>query len=145
MSPIRVNVSFACDSCIDLKIKCDSVTSTMPTMKCTQCIKRNRECTFIKKRSKRGPKPKDPNNYSCMETENNQIQEKHIDPPKKICDQRINELICDLSNEEIKFLNKIYTKEQLPQILAILRSTTTQPCPSMVIAGHHCHAGCIIR
>ncbi|CAG8671933.1 14663_t:CDS:1, partial [Gigaspora rosea] len=94
---------------------------------------------------KRGPKPKSPNNRSCMETENNPIHENHIDPPTKICDQRINELICDLSNEEIKFLNNIYTKEQLPQILAILKFTTKQPCPSMVIAGHHCHAGCIIR
>ncbi|CAG8825689.1 8765_t:CDS:1 [Gigaspora margarita] len=145
MSPIqsiRVNVTYACDSCKDLKIKCDPVIST----KCIQCIKRNRECTFINKEKggKRGPKPK-PKNPSCMETENNPIHEKYIDQSKKICDQRINELICDLSNEEIKFLNNIYTKEQLPQILAILRSTTTQPCPSMVIAGHYCHAGCIIR
>ncbi|CAG8620552.1 5798_t:CDS:1 [Dentiscutata heterogama] len=157
----RLNVSCACDSCKDLKIKCDSVATTTSTTKCTQCIRRNRKCTFSIKREKRGPKPKidqnnkkgknrgrkpkDQMNHRRTETENNLINETHIDPPKKICDKRNNELFSDLTQEEIKFLSERYTKEQLPQILAILRFTTSNSCPSKNIVDHKCHEGCIIR
>ncbi|KAF0515131.1 C6 transcription factor [Gigaspora margarita] len=40
----RLNVTRACDSCKTLKVKCDTGTP-----KCTQCIKRNQECTYFKR------------------------------------------------------------------------------------------------
>ncbi|CAG8724857.1 1253_t:CDS:1 [Dentiscutata erythropus] len=156
----RLNVSSACDSCKDLKIKCGSVVFTTSTAECTQCIKRNRKCTFFKEEKKRGPKlkdpknkkgkkrgrkPKDQKNHIHTETENNLINETHTDPPKKICDKSNNELFSGLTQEEIKFLSEIYTKEQLSQILAILRFTTSNSCPSKDIVDHKCHEGCIIR
>ncbi|CAG8670300.1 555_t:CDS:2, partial [Dentiscutata erythropus] len=55
----RLNVSYACDNCKSRKLKCDRVASSTSITKCTQCKKRNLECTYNKgKGKKRGPKPK---------------------------------------------------------------------------------------
>ncbi|CAG8798468.1 19770_t:CDS:1, partial [Gigaspora margarita] len=165
----RLNVNCACNTCKDLKIKCNFVDPTISTAKCTQCLKRNKECIFpegnkkrgrksktqtnqicmkskkhnrvcaFTKRKKRGSKSKDQKNNNIMKSKNNTIHESHIDQTKKICDKRDNELICDLSQEEIQILSDMYSKEELPQKVAILGSITFHPCPSMKDPGHQCH------
>ncbi|RIB29156.1 hypothetical protein C2G38_2027963 [Gigaspora rosea] len=169
MPPNRLNVSCACSSCKTLKIKCDYFESTISTAKCTQCTKRNAECIFSEgnkrgrkpktqtnnrcmnskkhdrvcaffKRKKRVSKPKDQKNHRLMKSKNNTIHESHID---QTSDKRNNELICDLSQEEIRILSDMYSKEELPQKIAILGSITFHPCPSMKDPCHQCHMGCI--
>ncbi|CAG8773117.1 4268_t:CDS:2, partial [Gigaspora rosea] len=145
MPPNRLNVSCACSSCKTLKIKCDYFESTISTAKCTQCTKRNAECIFSEG-NKRGRKPKTQTNnryqknHRLMKSKNNTIHESHID---QTSDKRNNELICDLSQEEIRILSDMYSKEELPQKIAILGSITFHPCPSMKDPCHQCHMGCI--
>ncbi|KAF0533915.1 hypothetical protein F8M41_010354 [Gigaspora margarita] len=140
MAPIsinRLNVSCACTSCKILKIKCDFVASTTSTAKCTQCIKRNRDCIFSEGK-KRGPRPKDQRNHRRMKSKNNTIHERHIVQPN-------NELICDLPQDTIKILSEVYPKERLSQIISIFASTSSHTCPLRnVVADHHCHEGCIV-
>ncbi|CAG8440989.1 11163_t:CDS:2 [Scutellospora calospora] len=65
LSSTRYNVTAACDSCKELKIKCCGIP-------CTECIKRDHECTISKTNKKRGPKPDyekflDPEEIKCLE------------------------------------------------------------------------------
>ncbi|CAG8596778.1 11966_t:CDS:1 [Dentiscutata heterogama] len=102
MSSNRLNVSCACDFCKIRKIKC--AISTTSNTKCTQCIKRNIECTFYKGvGKKRGPKQKNPKNKKREKTQNNPIHDNPmipVDPPKGICYD--DEIFCSLSIEEIR-------------------------------------------
>ncbi|KAF0533916.1 nuclear protein [Gigaspora margarita] len=132
----RLNVSLACDTCKSRKTKCYRVVSTVSTTKCTQCIKHNRECTYNEGK-KRGPKPKSNHNPThdnsmTLEDSSNEIYNE-------------DEIFHGLSAEEKKYFSSIYTKEQLIQILKILRSFTPQPCPFKNIVGHLCHRGCFVR
>ncbi|CAG8628099.1 5844_t:CDS:2 [Dentiscutata erythropus] len=92
MSLNRLNVTCACDVCKIKKTKCDRAANT----KCTECIKRNIECTFYKGMGeRRGPKPKkNPINDSPTIP---------VDPPKGICHE--NEIFNSLSIEEIRNFN----------------------------------------
>ncbi|CAG8532255.1 11839_t:CDS:1, partial [Cetraspora pellucida] len=51
------------------------------------------------------------------------------------------ELFHGLSQEEIKLLTNLFTREQLDT----LTSTSSLPCPYENIPGHYCHIGCIVR
>ncbi|CAG8551603.1 6887_t:CDS:2, partial [Gigaspora rosea] len=89
------------------RLNCDFVASTTSTAKCTQCIKRNRECIFSEGK-KRGPRPKGQRNHRRMKSKNNMIHKRHIDQPN-------HELICDLPQETIRVLSEMYPIERLPQ------------------------------
>ncbi|CAG8490333.1 36858_t:CDS:1 [Gigaspora margarita] len=49
----RYNVTKACDSCRQLKIRCKKLTQSN---NCDVCIKRHQECTYNAQPAKRGPK-----------------------------------------------------------------------------------------
>ncbi|CAG8788327.1 4924_t:CDS:2 [Dentiscutata erythropus] len=70
MSLNRLNETYACDICKILKTKCARAVSTTSKTKCTQCKKRNLECTYYKgKGEKRGPKPKNSKDNKRKEEE----------------------------------------------------------------------------
>ncbi|CAG8511130.1 7835_t:CDS:1 [Racocetra fulgida] len=130
MAPLtyRINTTKACDSCQRLKTRCIKEAHLDRSVKCSECIRRNVNCTYDALSKRRGPKPKN----QSPDNENTHTSKHHQDDR-------------GLSQEEIMLVTKLYGKEQLSAVLDILTSYSSLPCPYENTAGHQCHEGCTVR
>ncbi|CAG8628084.1 5843_t:CDS:1 [Dentiscutata erythropus] len=155
-----LNVTRACDSCRIRKAKCDNDVSTSSFTKCTQCAKRNQECTYyMKEGNKRGPKSKNSKNDKRKRSKNNSKNNKRkrternpidgkpmkdVDLTKEICHEGAVIPVdppC-LPAEYIGYFNTFsFTREQLE----ILCTFNPQPCQFVNTSGHICQESCFIR
>ncbi|CAG8517697.1 3462_t:CDS:1 [Cetraspora pellucida] len=131
LSTPRYNVTVACDSCKRLKIRCRNIGNLDQHDKCSECLKRNVECTYLISRKIRGPKPNPPPPEK-IEFNVNGLCEMLYDLSQQIANDY--ELSCNSTQELI-------TNDQME----ILTSTSSLPCLYENSTGHCCHMGCIVR
>ncbi|CAG8648077.1 23613_t:CDS:1 [Cetraspora pellucida] len=146
LSTSRCNVTVACDSCKCLKKKCGNIGNLDQPDKCSECLKRNVECTYSVPHKKRGPPKRGPKKCGHKKRCPKPIPTTPL-PPHKIIEFNVNglwEMLYDLSqidnNSEFSTQDLI-TNDQME----ILTSTSSLPCPYENTAGHCCHMGCIVR